>query len=1216
MLCHSRRAVVVLTLSMLVPALVLLAPNNRSARAERRYEAAGLHLVWVRHEPRLSPAWPDQPRFSNDDTRRPVIAGDVVLLTSSRHDSVTAVDRLTGGYRWQARVDGPVRFAPAVWRDRAYFACDDGHLACVRLSDGKQLWRFRGGPTDRLILGNERLISTWPARGAPAVAAEKDGGATVYFAAGIWPFMGIFIHALDARTGEVRWTNSGDGSTYIKQPHHTDAYAGIAPQGTLVVSGERLLIPGGRSIPACFDRHTGKRLHYRLSESSKVGGGPDIALGPDVYHNGGGVFEIAEGKYLGQVSEPATFAGPTLFTASAGQVRSYEIGERPTPRKVSRLPGEGWLGTPTASVSVGRASLLVPADGRLFGATTNSVFALDLPLTPERGAPAWKAAIDGTPVHLVASGRMVLVSTREGRIYAFGPKTGAPRTHCERPTRLPSNPEASRHADALLAAAGVKEGYAVLWGAGDGSLVAELLRKTSLRLLVFDPDGEAVDHLRDQLQRADIGGGRVSVRVGDPVSTQLPPYLASLVIHQASTPESLESLASSLRPYGGVAVLPGEMRDELRRLYAARSSDAETVLEHRGDFVLIRRPGAIPGSADWTHQNADAANTRVSRDRVVKAPLGVLWFGGPGNQAILPRHGHGPVPQVSQGRLLIEGPDVLRAIDIYTGRLLWETRLPGLGKAYDNHSHQPGANSLGSNYVSTPEGVYVAYKDACLRLDPATGKTLERFVLPLRGKATAPLWTFLNVAGDSLIAGSGQVGTAARSGKNRTVLAVGASKRLTVLDRRSGQERFSIDAKLGFRHNSIIAGNGMLFAIDRPVLAAASAKGKNAPQGEVVAFDLASGKRLWKHDRDAFGTWLSYSATHDVLVESGLMSRDTLADEAPGMRAYQGRTGRVLWNRPDYFGPSLIHGDRILKGGDARAGSGTACDLRTGKPIERIDTLTGGSIPWRWERTHGCNTPAASEHLVLFRSGSAGYYDLCNDGGTGNLGGFRSSCTLNLIAAGGVLTAPDFTRTCSCSYQNQTSIGLIHAPEVEAWSFTTNRPIKGIVRQVGVNLAAPGSRKADNGTLWLEYPPVGGPSPRLSIRTTPTMPTQFRMHTSQVVGPPLAWVGASGLRGLRRLEVPLGADKAGPRRYTVRMVFLEPDALAPGQRLFDASLQGKDVLSRFDIVAEAGGSRRVLVREFRNIMIDRNLTIDLRPCPDADVAETLLSGIEVLPDGW
>src|SRR5262249_35202665 len=149
------------------------------------------------------------------------------------------------------------------------------------------------------------------------------------------------------------------------------------------------------------------------------------------------------------------------------------------------------------------------------------------------------------------------------------------------------------------------------------------------------------------------------------------------------------------------------------------------------DLVLISREGALPGAANWTHQHADAANTRVSRDARVKAPLGVLWFGGPGNQSVLPRHGHGPVPQVIDGRLVIGGANGLRAIDVYTGRLLWEVKLPGLGKLYDNTAHQPGANAVGSNYVCTPEGVYVAHRDKCLRLGLDTGKPAATFTLPL-----------------------------------------------------------------------------------------------------------------------------------------------------------------------------------------------------------------------------------------------------------------------------------------------------------------------------------------------------------------------------------------------------------------------------------------------------------------------------------------------------
>ena len=58
------------------------------------------------------------------------------------------------------------------------------------------------------------------------------------------------------------------------------------------------------------------------------------------------------------------------------------------------------------------------------------------------------------------------------------------------------------------------------------------------------------------------------------------------------------------------------------------------------------------------------------------------------------------------------------------------------------------------------------------------------------------------------------------------------------------------------------------------------------------------------------------------------------------------------------------------------------------------------------------------------------------------------------IVAGGVLTVPDYTRTCTCSYQNQASVGLIHMPEADLWTFTTKREVRGPIRQVGIGLGA------------------------------------------------------------------------------------------------------------------------------------------------------------------
>ena len=213
---------------------------------------ADLHLQWVREYPPLVPAWPDEPRMRFDVSYEPIVLGKTMFVASPRSDKVTALDTNSGEERWTFYADGPVRFAPVAWQDKLYFACDDGCLYCLNATDGTLAWKFRGGPSNRKVLGNARLISTWPARGAPVIADGK-----VYFAAGIWPFMGTFIYALDAQTGEVVWVNDGTGSTWMPQPHGGAlAFASVAPQGYMVAVGDRLIVPSGRAVPAVFDRTT------------------------------------------------------------------------------------------------------------------------------------------------------------------------------------------------------------------------------------------------------------------------------------------------------------------------------------------------------------------------------------------------------------------------------------------------------------------------------------------------------------------------------------------------------------------------------------------------------------------------------------------------------------------------------------------------------------------------------------------------------------------------------------------------------------------------------------------------------------------------------------------------------------------------------------------------------------------------------------------------
>ncbi|MCE9532928.1 MAG: malectin, partial [Planctomycetes bacterium] len=359
-------------------------------------------------------------------------------------------------------------------------------------------------------------------------------------------------------------------------------------------------------------------------------------------------------------------------------------------------------------------------------------------------------------------------------------------------------------------------------------------------------------------------------------------------------------------------------------------------------------------------------------------------------------------------------------------------------------------------------------------------------------------------------------------------------------------------------------------------------------------------------EEDVFGTWLSYSEKHDVLVEAGRVARDSLLDEPKGMRAFRAKTGVVIWHDKKFLGPAILHGDMILK-------DRSACDLLTGEAKMRPDPLTGESTEWSWIRNYGCNTPMASQHLMTFRSGAAGYLDLCNDGGTGNFGGFRSSCTNNLIVAGGVLCAPEYTRTCTCSYQNQSSICLVNMPDAEMWTSFGKVGGKGTIRRIGVNLGAPGDRKGDNGTLWLEYPSVGGMSPPIDVHVSGKELQYFRRHSGRVEGP-MNWVTASGLKGIDALSITLGSAQGDPRKYTVRLFFSEPEELKAGERVFNVSLQGQAILDNFDIVKEAGAAHRGVIREFKGVMVTDEIKVLLKPT--ANSKPPLLSGIEIVAEGW
>jgi hypothetical protein len=185
-------------------------------------------------------------------------------------------------------------------------------------------------------------------------------------------------------------------------------------------------------------------------------------------------------------------------------------------------------------------------------------------------------------------------------------------------------------------------------------------------------------------------------------------------------------------------------------------------------------------------------------------------------------------------------------------------------------------------------------------------------------------------------------------------------------------------------------------------------------------------------------------------------------------------------------------------------------------------------------------------------------------------------------------------------------------PEAEMWTSFGSKEVKGTIKRLGLSFGAPGDRKAEDGTLWLEHPSVGGTSPAVQVTTKPTTPETFRRHPSSVEGP-YSWVTSSGLKGVNEVTVTLGKMDE-PARYTVRLFFAEPDDIAAGQRIFHVHIQSKQVMSDFDIVKESGRTRRTLIKEFKGISAQGQMTIRLDPSVQAAVRAPVLCGVELIAE--
>ncbi len=970
---------------------------------------ARLSLRWrfeAPHAPR--PAWPRSERMTFDRACQVAVANGTVYFGSSADDRVYALDAAAGQQRWTFRTDAPVRFSPAVWQDHVFVVSDDGFLYCLAAADGELIWKKRSGPDGRMVLGNGRMVSRWCVRGGPAIA---DG--VVYYAAGIWPTDGIFIYALDAQTGAVLWCNEKAGSMELDQPHGgARAKSGVAAQGYLVVAGDHVFVPTGRAIPAAFSRTDGTFQYFHLQKYGHFGAAHAAVIGSHLF-NGNCIFNVEDGEAITRGIKACGVAGPPGRTGEIVYSTHQGIGalDRESPcaekeeerrgKKVKVLiPNPKWT---IEAPDCGDISL-IQAGKTVISAGPRKVTAINV----ESRSVTWTTQVDGEPRGLAVADGRLYVSTDSGTIHCFDGHHSGRAKVIRAKSKRPSDDEDPVYAAAageIIKRTGITEGFCLDLGCGNGQLACELARRTKLQIHAIDPDARNVTAAREKLDAARLYGVRVTVHQGDPAATPYPDYFANLIVSGRSVTQGAQSVPAAemlrmQRPYGGATCIgkPGSMKVNLR--------------------------GPLEGTGKWTHQYCDASNTCCSADAMAKGPLEMLWFDSP-DLRTPNRHGRSPAPLFKDGRLFVEGLDAIRAVDAYNGRVLWESRVPGIGRPY-HQEHLMGVAGTNSNFCVAADSVYVRTGGRCIRIDAATGKQLAEFKAPNQPDGKPGTWGYVACVDGVLF------GTLAnrehvvpyRYGKADMQEQFTESLALFAMDAMSRKFKWSYVAEESIRHNAIAIGGGRVYLIDR-ALAVEVERGKKPaeshphPTGELLALDAETGTVVWRESEDIYGTMLALSEPHDALLMSYQATRFRLSSELGGrFTVFRASNGHRLWDREiDYRSRPVIN-DRTVY---AEPG---AYDLLTGDPLRRLSSTADNQEPWQFTRSYGCGIISGSRNLLLFRSATLGYVDLLRNAGTENFGGIRPGCWINALPVGGLVLLPDTTNVCTCSYLNKASIAL------------------------------------------------------------------------------------------------------------------------------------------------------------------------------------------------
>ncbi|MHC5055786.1 MAG: outer membrane protein assembly factor BamB family protein [Planctomycetota bacterium] len=143
-------------------------------------------------------------------------AGGLVLVAETDAHTVHALSADGGKRVWSFTASGRVDSPPTIHGGLVLFGSADGRVYCLRLADGREVWRFLAAPSDRRVGAFGQIESAWPVHGSVLVQRDATADpprAVAYVTAGRSSFLdeGIRLYGLDPATGEVLHEAGLDG---------------------------------------------------------------------------------------------------------------------------------------------------------------------------------------------------------------------------------------------------------------------------------------------------------------------------------------------------------------------------------------------------------------------------------------------------------------------------------------------------------------------------------------------------------------------------------------------------------------------------------------------------------------------------------------------------------------------------------------------------------------------------------------------------------------------------------------------------------------------------------------------------------------------------------------------------------------------------------------------------------------------------------------------